>query len=63
MVHFQRFRWASSNLIGMEDFGHIARALSTLLRKTYISFLLFVETILLSLAFNTYIASRNAQSF
>ena len=33
------------------------------LGKLLISFLLFVETVLLSLAFNTYIASRNAQSF
>ena len=53
MVHFQRFRWASANLIVMEDFEHIARALSTRLRKAFTSFLLFVENILLSLAFNT----------
>ena len=33
MVHFQRFRWTSTNLISMEEFGHLARALSTLLRK------------------------------
>ena len=33
MVHFQRFRWTSTNLISIEEFRHLARALSTLLRK------------------------------
>ena len=33
MVHFQRFRWTSTNLSSIEEFRHLARALSTLLRK------------------------------
>ena len=51
MVHFQRFRYAPANLIIMEDFEHIARALSTLLWKAFTSFLFLVEKILLSMAF------------
>ena len=48
MVHFQRFMWPSTNLISIEEFWHLARALSTLLRKasksaSYYSSRLFVS--------------------
>ena len=48
MVHFQRFMWPSPNLISIEEFRHLARALSTLLRKasksaSYCSSRLFVS--------------------
>ena len=48
MVHFQRFMWPSTNLISIEEFRHLARALFTLLRKasksaSYCSSRLFVS--------------------